>query len=294
MSIPTFDLQAHSTFSDGTLPPAEVVRLAADAGVELLALTDHDTVDGVAEAQAAAREHGIRLTPAAELSAVDGVHEDMHVCGYELDVRHPVLLEKLELYRTDRATRVLEMGERMRRAGFEVDDTTLLERHEQGLPLGRPHLADIVLSHPDNAPKLEAEGITGRDELFPRYLLPGTPGFVRRRRPTVAEAIDLIHEAGGVAVWAHPFWDLDDPQEALATLDRYAASGLDGVECFYATHSREQTHLLHAECTRRGLLITGSADFHGPRHERFHGFRAFELYGLEPALGPIGARSGAV
>jgi 3',5'-nucleoside bisphosphate phosphatase len=294
MSSPVFDLQSHSTCSDGVLAPAEVVELAARSGVELLALTDHDTVDGVAEAAAAARDRGIALTPAAELSAVDGVHEDVHVCGYELDITHPGLLAALEDFRADRARRVEEMADRLREHGFALADDVLRERRAAGLPLGRPHLADAVLRHPGNSAQLADEGIDGRDALFAAYLVPGARAFVARRRPTVADAIALIHDAGGVAVWAHPFWDLDDPQTALGTLARYAHDGLDGVECFYATHTREQTELLHAECTRRGLLITGSADFHGPRHEHFNGFRAFETYGMEPVLGPIGARSGAV
>jgi predicted metal-dependent phosphoesterase TrpH len=109
----------------------------------------------------------------------------------------------------------------------------------------------------------------------------------------VPEAIEVIHAAGGVAVWAHPFWDVDAPDEALATLDEFAAAGLDGVEAFYATHTEAQTRLLHAAARERGLLTTGSTDFHGPEHERFNSFAGFELYGLEADLGPI-ARSGDV
>jgi hypothetical protein len=90
-----------------------------------------------------------------------------------------------------------------------------------------------------------------------------------------------------VAVWAHPFWDLDDPAETLATLDAFTAAGMDGVEVFYATYSEEQTRLLHAAARERDLLATGSTDFHGPGHERFDRFRGFALYGLEPVLGPI-------
>jgi 3',5'-nucleoside bisphosphate phosphatase len=95
-----------------------------------------------------------------------------------------------------------------------------------------------------------------------------------------------------VAVWAHPFWDLDSPEEALTAIDAFTAAGLDGIEVFYATHDEQQTRFLHDAARERGLLATGSADFHGPEHERFSRFRAFELYGLEPVLGPI--LSGAV
>ena len=100
--------------------------------------------------------------------------------------------------------------------------------------------------------------------------------------------IEVIHAAGGVAVWAHPFWDVADPEEVLRTVRRFAAAGLDGVECFYAEHTREQALLLHDACEARGLLSTGSADFHGPDHEHFDAFRNFELFGRAARLGPIG------
>ncbi len=289
---PRFDLQAHSRHSDGVLEAAEVVERAAAAGVRLLALTDHDTVDGVPEAAARASELGVGFSPAAELSAVHGAHEDLHVLGYELDVADSGLLATLHDFRDDRARRIDAMAERLGELGFELDGAPLDARREAGKPIGRPHLADAVLAHPANAQRLHDEGIAGRDELFPPYLVPGARAYVARSRPTVAQAIEAIHAAGGVAVWAHPFWDVDAPAEALATLDEFAAAGLDGVECFYATHTEEQTRLLHAAALERGLLTTGSADFHGPRHDTFAAFRAFSLHGLTVRLGPIGGGSG--
>ena len=243
--MPSFDLQAHSVHSDGTLPAAEVVERAAAAGVELFALTDHDTVDGVPEAAERAREQGLRFSPAAELSAVHGGHEDLHVLGYELDVTDRDLIALLEDFRGDRARRIEAMAERLRELGFELDDAPLVARREAGKPIGRPHLADAVLAHPGNAQRLKDEGISGRDELFPPYLVPGAKAYVARSRPTVAEAIEVIHAAGGVAVWAHPFWDVEDPAEALGTLEAFADAGLDGVECFYVTHTEEQTRVAH-------------------------------------------------
>jgi 3',5'-nucleoside bisphosphate phosphatase len=285
---PTFDLQSHSLASDGTLPPAEVVGRAATAGVELLALTDHDTVDGVPEAREAARAHGVRLSPAAELSAVHGGYEDLHVLGYELDVDDPALGASLADFRRDRGRRIVAMAARLRELGLAVDDAPLAARRAAGDPIGRPHLAAAVLEHPRNARRLEREGIAGPRELFPAYLVPGAPAYVPRSRPTVAEAIAVIHAAGGVAVWAHPFFDIGDREEARATLDAFVADGLDGVECFYVTHTREQTEWLYAELSRRELLATGSADFHGPEHAAFNAFRAFDTFGLQPRLGPIG------
>jgi 3',5'-nucleoside bisphosphate phosphatase len=283
-----FDLQSHSLASDGALPPADVVAHAATAGIVLLALSDHDTVDGVDEALEAARDRGIGISPAAELSAVDGVYEDLHVLGYELDHRDAGLRAILEDFRGDRERRIWAMAERMRELGFELDDAHLRAREAEGKPLGRPHLADAILAHPANQGRLREEGIADKNTLFPPYLVPGAIGYVARTRPTVYEAIEVVHAAGGVAVWAHPFWDLDDERQTLDAIDRFAEHGLDGVEVFYATHTEEQTRLLHAHCSGRGLLMTGSADFHGPEHDRFDAFGAFETYGLEPVLGPIG------
>jgi hypothetical protein len=286
---PSFDLQAHSRHSDGVLEAAEVVARAAAAGVELFALTDHDTVDGVPEAAAAAREHGLAYSPAAELSAVHGGHEDLHVLGYELDVSDAELIATLHDFRGDRARRIEAMADRLRELGFELDDSPLRARREAGKPIGRPHLADALLAHPANAQRLRDEGIRGKDELFPPYLVPGAAAYVARSRPTVTEAIDVIHAAGGVAVWAHPFWDVEAPEEALGTLAEFADAGLDGVECFYATHTEEQTRLLHEVAMERDLLTTGSADFHGPEHDRFSRFRDFHVHGLTVTLGPIGS-----
>jgi len=285
---PDFDLQSHSVESDGALPPADVVAAAAASGIKLMALTDHDTVDGVPAALAAAREHGLRCSPAAELSSVSGEFEDLHVCGYELRHDDPELRATLADFRADRGRRIWAMADRLEELGFALDRSELVASERAGAPLGRPHLADAVLAHPANAAKLRAEGIAGKDALFPPYLVPGAAAYVARSRPTVEQAIDVIHAAGGVAVWAHPFWDIADRAVVLAALDRFAAAGLDGVEVFYAAHDEEQTRALYEAARERGLLATGSADFHGPGHDRFDRFGAFSLYGLEPVLGPIG------
>ncbi|MEA2123724.1 MAG: 3,5-nucleoside bisphosphate phosphatase [Solirubrobacteraceae bacterium] len=283
-----FDLQCHSRYSDGVLEPAAVMARAKEDGMELVALTDHDTIDGVEEARAAAAELGMRFSPAAEISAVEGRHADLHVCGYEVDVSSQALRDALEDYRADRQQRVEAIADRLEELGFTVDRSVLRERKAAGLPIGRPHIADAVLQHPENQERLQAEGTTTKNTFFPEYIVPGAKAFVQRTRPTVYDAIDVIHAAGGVAIWAHPFWDLDDPQECVDTINAFADGGLDGVEVFYPTHDAEQTRLLHETCTKRGLLITGSSDFHGPEHDKFNRFGTFELHGLEPNLGPIG------
>lgn len=282
MAPPTFDLQSHSLHSDGALAPRDVVAAAAAAGVELLALTDHDTVDGVDEALEAAAAQGLRVVPAAELSAIDGDHEDLHVLGYLVDHRSPALLAALDEFRADRGRRIERMAAALREVGFalEVPD-------RGGSPVGRPHLAQAVFDHPQNSIRLRDEGIVNSSRFLEAYLVPGAPAYRRRTVPTVADAIDVIHAAGGVAVWAHPFWDVDAGTEVLDAIDRFALAGLDGVEAFYITHTEEQARLVAGHCERRGLMTTGSADFHGPDHPRFHRFRAFELYGLEPNLGRL-------
>jgi 3',5'-nucleoside bisphosphate phosphatase len=288
MPAPTFDLQSHSTYSDGTLPPAEVVARAAEAGVTLLALSDHDTVDGVQEAVDAAAAHaGLRVVPATELSSLDRDREDLHILGYGIDHADPGLLTRLERFRADRAARADRMAAALEEAGFVLDRTNLDARRRAGLPMGRPHLAQAAFNHPANAARIADEGLTDFGALLEAYLTPGAPAFRRRTTPTIAEAIDTIHAAGGVAIWAHPFWDLDADDEVTDAIKRFVALGLDGVEAFYITHTREQTLLVAEACRERGLLTTGSADFHGPDHPSFHRFRAFELHGVEPNLGPI-------
>jgi hypothetical protein len=289
MPPPNFDLQAHSLHSDGSLPVAEVVARAAGAGVELLALTDHDTVDGVDEALAAALDHGIRVVPATEISALEGNSDDLHILGYNVDHRSPVLLDGLNAFRADRAARADRMAAGLREVGFELDDTPLQARSGAGKPVGRPHLAQAVVDHPANAARLAAESLVTASDVLEAYLVPGAPAFRPRTFPTVPDAIELIHAAGGLAVWAHPFWDYAHNEQVLATIDRFAALRIDGVEAFYITHTREQTLAAAERCAELGLLATGSADFHGPEHPHFHAFRAFELHGLTPNLGPIGA-----
>jgi 3',5'-nucleoside bisphosphate phosphatase len=284
---PTFDLQSHSRHSDGALSPSEVVAAAAGAGVELLSLTDHDTVDGVREAATASTEAGIRLATGVEISALDRTSADLHILGYLVDDRDPVLLERLEHFRADRERRTEAMATALRELGFEIDQQPLARRVAEGKPIGRPHIAEAVTSHPANRQRLAAEGVAEPSAFLEAYLIEGRPAFRQREIPTVPEAIAAIHDARGLAVWAHPFWDIPSPEDVLERIDRFRADGIDGVECFYVTHDAEQTALLTTRCEELGLLSTGSSDFHGPQHALMSRFRAFSTYGLEPRLGPI-------
>jgi 3',5'-nucleoside bisphosphate phosphatase len=322
-----FDLQAHSTRSDGALEPSAVVAAAAQAGVKLLALTDHDTLAGVQEASSAGSEHGVAVVPAIEISAIDlpshpeghaqqahppsrvagdkrvathrggqaddggesATARELHILGYLVDHTDPTFKATLAGFLADREQRTLRMAERLRELGVELDAQAIDARVSAGEPIGRPHLAEAVLSHPANAQRLREEQIDDIGSFIRAYLIDGRPAFSLRVTPTVAEAIDAIHAAGGVAIWAHPFWDVSDPVEVLATIARFRALGIDGIEAFYVTHTREQTELLARRCEELDMLSTGSADFHGPENRLFSRFMAFDTYGLGPRLGPIAA-----
>jgi predicted metal-dependent phosphoesterase TrpH len=283
------DLQSHSRHSDGELPVAELVAAAAAAGVELLALSDHDTVDGVDEALEAAAAHQIRLLPATEISAVDAEREDLHILGYGIEHRDARLLERLDGARADRELRADRMAALLAEAGYAIDDSKLAIRRAAGKPVGRPHLAAAVLAHPDNAARLEQEGHADISSFIRAYLIPGTPGYARRTSPSVTEAIGWIHDAGGLAFWAHPFWDIAADADVLEAIDRYRAAAIDGIECFYVTHDEHQTRLLAERAAELGLLRSASSDYHGPNHRLFSRFLAYQLHGGSPALGPLAA-----
>jgi 3',5'-nucleoside bisphosphate phosphatase len=295
---PRFDLQSHSTRSDGALEPAAVVAAAAQSGVKLLALTDHDTLAGVPEALSAGAEHGIAVVPAIEISAIDdggenGVPRELHILGYLVDHTDPTFKATLAGFLADREQRTLRMAQNLRELDIELDKQAIDARVSAGEPIGRPHLAEAALAHPANAARLDEEQIDDIGSFIRAYLIEGRAAFCLRITPTVQEAIDAIHAAGGVAIWAHPFWDISDPPEVLAAIDRFRALGIDGIEAFYVTHTREQTELLAERCTELDMLSTGSADFHGPENRLFSRFMAFDTYDLTPNLGPIGSLSRA-
>ncbi len=289
MSDPVrFDLQSHSVQSDGALAPAAVVRAARKAGVELLALSDHDTVDGVAEALAAGAQEGIRVVPAVEISALYGGAEDLHILGYGIDAADPGLLDALAGFRADRVTRAERMADALSELGWKLDPEGMRQRRAAGRSIGRPHLAAAVFQAPENGKRLERERLPTASAVLEAYLIPGAPAYRGRTHPTVAEATAVIHAAGGVAVWAHPFWDIDDPVRVRQTLATFAAQGMDGVEAFYVTHDADQVRMLAGVAAELDLLTTGSSDFHGPDHPIFSRFRAHQLHGLTPRLGPVG------
>jgi predicted metal-dependent phosphoesterase TrpH len=263
------ELQAHSTVSDGQLSPAEVVAQAWEAGVTTLALTDHDAIAGVAEAAEAAEKLGVELVPAVEMSCVHEYAEDLHICGYWVDLA--TITPTCERAQRERISRAEEIIGRLNKWGFEVKLEDAIAEAGDALSIGRPHIA-------------RAAGATGDlGPFFEEYLVPGGKAFVPRRWPTAEQAIALIHEAGGSAVIAHPYWDIDDPDEVE---DLIRSLRPDGVEVFYPPHTQEQTEHLLELCDELGLVPTGSSDFHGPTHKTFPKFGAYKTYDLGPPQVP--------
>jgi len=264
------ELQAHSTVSDGQLGPAEVVAEAAAAGVTTLALTDHDAIAGVAEAAEAADRLEIELVPAIEMSCVHEYAEDLHVCGYWVDLGK--IAGACERAQHERVARAGEIVEKLRGEGFDLHLEDAVREAGDALSIGRPHIA-------------RAAGATGDlGPFFEEYLVPGAKAFVPRRWPTAEQAVETIKSAGGVAVVAHPYWDISEPTEVD---DLIRALDIDGIETFYPTHTKEQTRHLLELCNELNLIPTASSDYHGPTHKTFSAFGAYETYDLgEPVVPP--------
>jgi 3',5'-nucleoside bisphosphate phosphatase len=268
------DLQAHSTVSDGQLAPGDVARVAAEAGVEVMSLTDHDAVAGVAEATEAAAAAGIENVPAVEMSCVHRYSDDLHVLGYWVDVE--AIAPACERAQRERINRAREIIERLNEHGVEVSFERAVAEAGAADSIGRPHIARAAGAGPDLGP------------FFEEYLVPGAKAFVARRWPSAEQAVELIHEAGGVAAVAHPYWDVKDPEQVRDLVESLVRDvGLDGIEAFYPDHTRDQTAHLLELCREFDLVPTGSSDFHGPTHKTFSRFGAYDTYGLgEPRVPP--------
>ncbi len=256
------DLHTHTQASDGMNTPAENVRLAAEAGLGALAITDHDTVAGVAEALAAAEQHGIMVVPGVEISTMeDG--KDIHILGYYFDITDTMLLQRLEGLRRIRDERNEMILSKLRELGLQITmDDVFAQLGRELLPdesIGRPHMADTLV----------AKGyVSDMKEAFDKYLAQGAAAYVSPPRITPMEATEWILEAGGVPVMAHPGLYGDD--DLVARI--FDKSRLAGIEVYHSDHTPddEQRYLKLAE--QRSLIVTGGSDYHGERQGKvFHG-----------------------
>jgi len=245
------DLHTHSSCSDGSLSPAQLVELAAKCGLAAIAVTDHDSTSGVAEAIMKGEEAGVEVISGVEFSLF---HEDtaIHLLAYGFDPGHPAMtamVEKVQKIRDDRNNGIME---RFRALGIEIDRDEL-EKSAEG-QLGRPHFAAYLVR------KGAASSI---QDAFNRYLKRGGPAYVPRERFSAREAIAEIARAGGVAVMAHPGVTSRSPAKMTALIRSLAAQGLDGIEVLYPGHDTRTTSMLGELAADLGLLTTGGSDFHG-------------------------------
>lgn len=253
------DLHLHTHFSDGTLSPRELVEEAHRAGLNLISVTDHDHVGGIAEAQEAAGPLGMAVIPGVEINTNHEGHE-VHILGYFLDTRHPELQTTLAEQRRGRQERTRRMVKKLQEKGLPISLSDVEGRPELDSTLGRPHVAAALV---------RAGCVSSVEEAFQRYLGSRCPGYIPQLGMTVDQAIALIRRAGGLAVLAHPgLWRANGDRVGwLVSL------GLGGLEVYYPKHSTEQQARYHELAEQYGLIMTGSSDYHGP---------------VEHSAGPIG------
>lgn len=247
------DLHTHSTHSDGTEPPGTVVRRAAEAGIGVVALTDHDVTTGWAEADAAGRETGVLVVPGIEVSCSwRGI--SVHLLAYLPDPRDEALAEELAASRSSRDSRIRVMVERMAADGYPVSYEELVALAEEGATLGRPHLADLLVRR----------GVfPHRDAAFQDVLSSRSPYYVTHAAPDPVRATELVVAAGGVAVMAHPFAGRRGRTVDDRVVAQMTDAGLAGLEVDHRDHGPEERSHAAALAGRLGLLRTGSSDYHG-------------------------------
>jgi len=247
------DLHSHTTASDGTLPPAELVRAAVKRGVRVLAITDHDSTDGLADArEEAARHPTLTIVPGLEINC-DVPGAEVHVLGYYVDDAAAWFQEFLREQRAERVARVHRIVARLAELGMPIDPAEVFALVREG-SAGRPHVAQVMV---------QRGYVKSVNEAFDRWLHASGPANVPRHRLTPADAIAVIRRAGGVPVFAHP--GLANRDELLPAM---IAAGLMGIETYYAEHSAAQTAHYKDLCRQHGLVATGGSDYHGERTGR--------------------------
>jgi predicted metal-dependent phosphoesterase TrpH len=248
------DLHCHSTASDGVLSPGNVVRRAAAQGVEVLALTDHDQLDGLQEAREAAHETGVFLVDGVEVS-VSWRGATLHVVGLGVDAQNPVLRAGLEHVRSGRLERAREMGAGLERAGISGCFEGAVALAKNAAMVSRTHFARYLA---------QCGHVANTRDAFRHYLVPGKPGYVPHRWAGLAEALRWIRGAGGRSVLAHPGRYGLSAGAIESLLAEFKAGGGCAIEVMSGSHSRDQYALFGAIAARHGLAASSGSDFHGP------------------------------
>jgi hypothetical protein len=241
------DLHIHTNFSDGILSPEDIIRKARDAGLACIAITDHDTVDGIPSAIIEGRKLGVKVVPGIEFTT-DVPGTEIHILGYFLDYKAGWLLELLKKIRFDRVNRIYKMVEKLKKLGVDIEADEILKLVDLG-SVGRPHVARVLVQ----------KGKVGSiQEAFNRYLDFNAPAYVPHFKLTPAEAVKTIIKAGGVPVYAHPGISADD-----GIIPELVKAGLAGIEVYYSKHSDFQVNHYLTIAEKYGLVVTGGSDFHG-------------------------------
>lgn len=241
------DLHLHSTCSDGSSTPEEVVARAAGLGLSAISLTDHDSVSGVPDAQAAGEAHGVRVIPGSELSA-KFEDQDIHILGYFLDHENERLIESLSLYRNERRNRAERITKKLNRLGIRILFEQVLAKAD-GASIGRPHIADVLVE----------EGFCfSPNEAFNKYLGYGKAAYEEKFVMSPKDAVEVIHDAGGLAVIAHPVL-----YRADHLLPGLVAQGVDGIEVWHIKHRAVEVRRYGAFADENGLAKSGGSDCHG-------------------------------
>lgn len=253
----SIDLHTHTTASDGSYTPSELVRYARKKGLTAIAVTDHDTTDGNAEAVAEGRQQEIQVVPGVEIS-VDHTPGSMHMLGYFIDIESATLKEKLRLLQDSRADRNPRIIEKLNALGIAIHYQEVIDISGGG-QVGRPHIAQVLMQ----------KGYTRSiQEAFDRYLGKGAPAYFDKFRLEPAEAISMINDAGGIAVLAHPFTlNCGTAGQLEALIGHLVPLGLQGIEVYYTEHSPQQISCYESLVRQYGLVATGGSDFHGANTE---------------------------
>ena len=246
------DLHVHSTASDGTYAPAALVDLAIRQQLCAIAITDHDSIDGIKEAQTAALHTDLEVIPGVELSTeYEGC--EIHVVGLYIDPEHPALKKQLSDFRNLRDNRNVLMAERLAQEGFAITYEALAESFPDCV-LTRAHIARYLLN---------TGQVKSLSEVFDKYIGDGCKCYIDRPKVSPMEAVSLIHQAGGLAFLAHPCLYKLKRKELLLLLDNMQAAGLDGIEAIYSCNQGSDEKDFCQLANERGLLVSGGSDFHG-------------------------------
>lgn len=246
------DLHTHSTRSDGTDAPADVVAQAAAAGLDLLALTDHDTASGWPEAIAAGTALGVEVWPGIEVSTRRDGHS-LHMLGYLLDPTAESIAEQMHRSRVSRQTRAERMVERLA-VDYDIDWAQVAAQVESGATIGRPHIADALVAN---------RQFPDRDAAFATVLNVRSPYHVGHYAPDIADAVRAIRAAGGVAVLAHGRAPRQRLRADRELVEELVEAGLNGLEIDHRDHDEQSRRLLRSWADQHDLIVTGGSDFHG-------------------------------